>query len=59
MSHFSGIWEEAEKIYYLLTDCECPIYFLNNKQVYDAAKWLVSKGVRVAAQQESPKEDCQ
>lgn len=56
MSHFSGIWEEAEKIYYLLTDCECPIYFLDNKQVYDAAKWLASNGVRVAAPQESQKE---
>lgn len=58
MSHFSGIWEEAEKIYYLFTDCECPIYFLDNKQAYDAAKWLSSKGVRVAAQPKPPKEAC-
>lgn len=57
MSHFSGIWEEAEKIYYLLTDCECPIFFLDNKHAYDAAKWLASKAVRVTDHQESPKEE--
>ena len=57
MSYFSGVWEEAEKIYYLLTDSKCPIYFLDNKQVYDAAKWLASKGVRVTAPQETPKEE--
>ena len=46
----------AGKIYYLLTDCKCPIYFRNNAEVYESAKWLASNGVRVAAPQESQKE---
>ena len=56
MSHFSGVWAEAEKIYYLLTDSKCPIYFLDNKQAYDAAKWLASKGVVISSPPEPPKE---
>ena len=57
MSHFSGIWAEAEKIYYLLTDSKCPIVFLDNKQAYDAAKWLASRGVTISVLPESPEEE--
>ena len=56
MSHFSGIWAEAERIFYLLTDSKCPILFLDNKQAYDAAKWLASKGVVILTTSEPPVE---
>lgn len=57
MSHFSGVWAEAEKIYYLLTDSECPAFFLDNEHAYDTAKWLASKGVTVSTSTEPTKED--
>lgn len=57
MSHFSGVWAEAERIYYLLTDSKCPIFFLDNKHAYDAAKWLASQGVTVSTSTEPPKEE--
>lgn len=56
MNHFSGVWAETEKIYYLLTDCQCPIYFLDNAQAYDVAKYLASKGVVTSNTPEPPKE---
>lgn len=49
--------EMANSIYYLLTDCKCPIYFRNNAEVYEAAKWLVSKGVVISNMPEPPKEE--
>ena len=57
MSHFSGVWEEAEKIFYLLTDSECPAFFLDNKHAYDTAKWLASKGMTTSKLPEPPKEE--
>lgn len=57
MSHFSGVWAEAEKIYYLLTDCDCPIYFRDNAEAYAAAKWLASNGVVISSPPEPQKEE--
>ena len=52
MSHFSGIWAEVERIYYLLSENDCPIWFADNAHMLDAAKWLVSKGIKVPPKEE-------
>lgn len=44
----SRSFADAERLYYLFTDSNCPISFLDNKQAYDFAAWLVSQGVAIA-----------
>lgn len=52
MSHFSGKWAEIEKLYRLLSESDCPIWFSDEAQKLDAAKWLVSKGIAVPSKED-------
>lgn len=47
MSHFSGVWAEVEKFYHLLSESTCPIWFIDETQKLEAAKWLVARGVTI------------
>ena len=53
MSHFSGVWAEVEKFYYLLSESTCPIWFIDETQKLEAAKWLASKGIVVPSKEDA------
>ena len=52
MSYFSGRWEEVEKIYYLLSESDCPIWFADEAHKLDTAKWLELKGIKVPTKED-------